>query len=240
MVAKLKVYAELGSEGGCILYTFDPPGLLSCGDTPDEAMAAAPREAARLRRFLADCGRLDLLAEPWKDGETPEIVVAETVRRRGKSTRGNTRATFKRDLEPVRPKEVPGLLAILEHQRKTLWTLKDRLPAGAYGFKSLPRRMTIQEQLTHIAACDRWYLSRYWRDLPTLRRAKDVWDKLALNRELAVERLGHLSPEDRAAARTADGQVWTARKLFRRFMYHERFHSDAIERDLALFLKGAP
>lgn len=154
-MARLKVYAELGSEGGCILYTFDPPGLLSCGDSLDEAMAAAPREAARLRRFLADCGRLDLLAEAWKDGETPDAVIAETVRRRGKSTRGNTRATFQRDLEPVRSEEVPGFLAILEHQRKTLWALKDRLPAEAYGFKSLPRRMTIKEQLTHIAASAR-------------------------------------------------------------------------------------
>ncbi|MHB8927483.1 MAG: DinB family protein [Bacillota bacterium] len=190
-MARLKVYAELGSEGGCILYTFDPPGLLSCGDSLDEAMAAAPREAAR-----------------------------------------------KRDLEPVRSEEVPGFLAILEHQRKTLWALKDRLPAEAYGFKSLPRRMTIKEQLTHIAACDRWYLSRYWRDLPTLRWSKDVWDKLVLNREPALERLGHLSLEDRAAARTTGGQVWTARKLFRRFMYHEKFHRDTIERDLALFLRG--
>lgn len=238
-MAKLRVYEEMGSEGGCILYTFDPPGLLSYGDTLEEAMAAAPREAARLRDFLAEYGRLDLLEEPWKDGETPEIVTAETVRRRGKSTRGNTRGTFKRDLEPVRPEEVPGFLAILGHQRQALWTLKDRLPEGAYGFKSLPRRMTIKEQLTHIAACDRWYLSRYWRDLPTLRRSKDVWDKLTLNRDLAIERLGHLSPDDRAAARTTDGQVWTARKLFRRFMYHERFHLDTIERDLALYLKGA-
>lgn len=236
----LDLYAEASSDGAYLLYTFYPPGLLAWGRTRDEALATAFVEAGRLRGFLADCGQLDLLKEPWNEDDTPDLVIRETYARRGTVADGGTRATFQRDLEPVRPEEVPGFLAILRHLRTTFRTLKDRIPAGAYGFRSLPHRMTIEEQLRHVASCDRWYLSRFWRDLPRLPVSRDVRHKLVLNRELALERLGNMTREDLGAVKKTDRQVWTARKLFRRFMYHEKFHRDTIERDLALYLGGRP
>jgi len=236
---KLQVYAEIGlDDGGCLLFTFDPPGLLARGRSFDEAMEVGRSEVRALRRFLAQGGCLGLLQEAWGEGQSPEIVVAETVRRRGRVGNGGTRATFKRDFVPVRPEDTPGLLGLMRHMRATLWTLKDRIPPEAYAFRSLPRRGAIGEQLAHIAACDRWYLSCFWDDLPRLRRSRDVWDKLVLNRDLALEKLGNLVPEECGAARKAGQQTWTPRKLFRRFLYHERFHRDTVERDLALFLAG--
>lgn len=235
---ELELYAEVGGDGGCLLFTFDPPGLVARGASLQEALAGAPVEAARLRRMLADGGCLDLLREPWEEGESPRLVVVETVRGRYRVANGGTRATFKRDLDPVRPEEVPGFLRVMELTRAGLWALKDRIPPGAYSFRSLPHRMTILEQLRHIASCDRWYLSRFWDDLPRLPRSEDVWHKLVLNRELALSRLGHLTADDMVRSRKIDHQVWTARKLFRRFVYHEKFHRDTIERDLALAVPG--
>ncbi len=237
-MAVLQVYAEVGEDGGCLLFTSDPPGLLCRGQNVAGALAAGSSEASQLRHFLAECDCLGLLKDQWSPVETPQIDIIETISRRGVVANGNTRATFRRDLEPVIPNELPGFLTILEHLRDTLWTLKGRIPLDAYDFRSLPRRMTIGEQLKHIAACDRWYLSRFWTDLPRLRNSTDVWDRLALNRNLALERLGNLTAEERAAVRTADREVWTPRKLFRRFMYHERFHRDTIVRDLELFRSG--
>jgi len=98
--------------------------------------------------------------------------------------------------------------------------------------------MTTGEQLRHIAGCDRWYLSRFWDDLPRLPRSRDIWHKLELNRELALSRLGNPTPHDRSRSRRIDHQIWCLRKLFRRFAYHEKFHLGTIEWDLALFMKG--
>ncbi|HEY3316186.1 MAG TPA: DinB family protein [Bacillota bacterium] len=231
----LKVYAEVATRG-CLLFTFDPPGLLARGESLDEALASGPAEARKLRSFLAECGELGLLTEVWAPDEAPELVVAETFSRRGRADDGNTWATFERDLEPVRPKELPGLLAILGHLREALLTLRDRLPPEAYGYRSLPRRMSIGEQLRHVYACDRWYLSCFWPGLPATPRAADLWGRLERHRRQALDHLAGLSQEDMAAVRRPNRQVWTARKLFRRFMYHEKFHRDTIERDLALFL----
>jgi hypothetical protein len=238
-MAILELYVEIGGDGGCHLFTFDPPGLLAWGRSREEALAAALAEAARLRRLLDDHGLLGLLKEVWDEGETPELKVVETVTGRHRVANGGTRATFARDLVPVREDEVPGFLEVLAALRTTLWSLKDRIPPEAYSFRSLPRRMTIAEQLRHIAGCDRWYLTRFWDDLPRLPRSRDVWHKLKLNRELALSRLGGMTADDRARTRKVDHQVWSARKLFRRFAYHEKFHRDTIERDMALFAEGS-
>jgi hypothetical protein len=236
-MAKLELYRETGSDGGCHLFTFDPPGLLAWGRTVEEAMTAAPQEARELRRFLAACGRQGLLREVWAEGETPDLVVVETVAGRWQVANGGTKATFERDLVPVETREIPGFLDILRQMRVILLELRDRIPVEAHDFRSLPHRMTIGEQLRHIASCDRWYLTRFWRCVPALPRSRNVWHKLELNRELALDLLGNLRGDDLSVARKTDYQIWTARKLFRRFMYHEKFHFGTIERDLALYLE---
>lgn len=240
-VARLLVYAEIGTDdGGCLLYTFDPPGLLGRGSSEAEALGEAGGSgAAALRALLAEAGRLELLAEPWAEGESPSLVVAERVVRRGRVAGGGTRATFQPDLVPLRSDEIEPFLALLGHLRSRLEALRstlDALPPEVYRFRSLPHRMTIEEQLAHIAGCDRWYLTRFFPQLPgRLPPARDVWHKLYLNRERASARLRGMSTEELAAVRKTDGEVWTARKLFRRFMYHERFHQETLRRDLVRY-----
>ncbi|MEW6031827.1 MAG: hypothetical protein AB1645_02915 [Bacillota bacterium] len=233
----LEVYEELGVDGGCHLFTFDPPGLLAWGRSRGEALREAPGQAAALRGLLAEHGLLGVLKEAWEARETPELKVAETVRGRNQVSHGGTKATFARDLVPVSGDEIPGFLRWLAALRTTLWALRDRIPPEGYSFRSLPHRMTIEEQLRHIAGCDRWYLSRFWDNLPRLPRSRDVWHKLELNRGRALSMLGGMTAEDRARTLKTDHEVWSARKLFRRFAYHEKFHRDTIERDLALFLE---
>jgi len=138
----------------------------------------------------------------------------------------------------VRREEVPGFLSVLAGIREELLSLRGRIPPEAHAFRSLPGRMTIGEQLRHVAGCDHWYLTRLWDDLPRLPRANGVWHKLELERRRALDKLGNLSDAELALERKKDHQVWTARKLFRRFAYHERFHHDTIERDLALFFQA--
>lgn len=237
---RLLTYAEIGQDDGhCLLYTFDAPGLLALGSSEEEALASArAREVDALRAFLAECGSLGLLRERWEEHETPEVAIAERIIRRGRVGGGGTRATFERDLEPVHPEEVRPFLGLLGHLRARLEALRsilDALPTDVYAFRSLPHRMTIEEQLIHIAGCDRWYLTRFFGSVAErLPPAQNVWHKLELNRARAVARLGGMSAEELSAVRKTDGQVWTARKLFRRFMYHEQFHQGTIRRDLDL------
>jgi len=227
---ELKTYGEVGEDGGCLLFTLNPPGLLARGKSVDEAMARASQAAQALDLFLEGCGR----PYPWV-GPNPSIIVAETLRRRGNVANGNTSVTFSADRVSVEAEEIPRFLALQAHLRNELLELRDLIPLDAYGFRSLPHRMTIQEQLSHLASCDRWYLSRLWSNLPKLPRSKDVWDKLAMNRERVRDKLLALTSEDLALIKRTEGEVWTCRKMMRRFMYHERFHLDTVKRDLAIY-----
>jgi hypothetical protein len=233
---KLEVWAEIGGDGACLLFTFDPPGLLARGASLESALAEAVVETGRLRELLVACGQVSLLKESWDEGESPELVIRETMNRRGKVATGDTEAAFSRDLEPLRPEEIVAYLALMTQMRLTLLALRDGLSREAYLFRSKPKRMPIGAQLRHVAHCERWYLGRFWSDVEKLPRRPDVWDKLAQCRELVVRRMSDLTPEERAATRKAGGEIWTARKLFRRFLYHEKFHRDTVARDLTLYL----
>ncbi len=235
-MATLELFAEIGGDGGCLLFTHDPPGLLARGATREEALAAAPGEAARLRRLLAGDGLLGLLREPWGDAETPVLRVVETEVGRHRVTDGGTKVTFERDHVPVRRDEVAGFLALMALVRGGVMALGDRLPPEAYAFRSKPHRMTIGEQLRHMATCDYWYYTRLWKNPPHLPRTDNVWDKLTMNRRRVLDRLENLTDSELALDQQTDRQVWTTRKLFRRYLYHDRFHWDTIERDLALLL----
>lgn len=235
---QLEVYSEVGSDGGCLLFTFQPPGLLAWGGTVDNALKRAPQEAFKLRESLANWGLLHLLEGTWDPALEPEVIVVETYNRRGMVANGNTTATFEPDLEPLEPGELNNFIALMRRSRETLLNLRSLIPPEAYSYRSLPHRKTIDEQLRHIASAERWYLSRLWSDLPRLPRSDDAWHKLELNRDLAYEVLGNMTPQELEMTEKVNGETWTPRKVVRRFLYHERFHLDTVARDLRQFQTG--
>ncbi len=90
------------------------------------------------------------------------------------------------------------------------------------------------EQLRHIASAERWFLSKIIPELPRLPVSHDVWQRLAVVRELVVESLSGLSGAALGCRALINGELWTTRKVIRRLMYHEQFHRDCVRRDLKL------
>lgn len=227
-MAELKVYAEVGADNCSILFTFDPPGYLAHGKSIEDALKKVSSETRELREFLQRCNKTNLLKQIWEEDDVPQIKVVEVVRNRGKVAEGYTRATFSRDYDPVMREESLEFLSLMKCMREELISFRTKLDSTTLRFRPSVRDMTISEHLKHIASCDRWYLSRFWDDLPRLSRARDEWQKLYLSRKLAVTLLSNLNREDAERTRKVNGEVWTARKLFRRFLYHERFHINCI------------
>lgn len=227
---ELNVYAEVGQDKGCLLFIFDPPGMLVRANSFNAALDRAPGAANELFALLNGC---------WQPspcpGETPRIILAEILHRRGKVANGNTTVTFQRDYVPPRPEEIVMFLKAFEAVRGHLLELEAQIPGDAYNFKSLPHRKTIEEQLGHIAACQGWYLSQAWKGLPRLPRSRNVWHKLELNWERAREKLLSLQAEELDLVVRTKGEAWTCRKILRRLLYHEKFHLDTIKRDLGIY-----
>jgi len=249
---RIEAYAEIGQDGGVLLFSFDPPGLLARGTS----LGAAVREAAErgwpeLRAMAAAAGRsLEAAGKrsPWPTGATPpaapggeqtEVAIIETRERRGAVANGNTSATFRLDLAPLTPADVTASLELLAESRRHLLALRPLLecspdPAAMLAFRSRPDRKSIAEQLMHIAAVERWYLVRIRPELPRLPVSAGPWERLAAVRGLVVRTLAGMGEHDLAIRTRVNGEVWTPRKVIRRLMYHERFHRDTIARDMRL------
>lgn len=257
MATAYQVYAEVGTDGGALLFSFDPPGLAGHGASVAEALEQArTRGIAELLSMAATAGRAlvtDGRSSPWPvpapaapavpgQPQAHSLVVVETKHRRGPVANGNTTATFGPDLVPLAASEVPALLELLAESRRRLlaWRpILETAPEAAklLRFRSLPHRKSVAEQLAHVAATERWYLTRICPPLPPLPRlprSHNHWERLDSVRWLVVRSLSGLDPQQLAVEHRVQGELWTARKVVRRLLYHEQFHRETLTRDLRL------
>ena len=98
---------------------------------------------------------------------------------------------------------------------------------------------TIRNCLQHIAYVEPWYLSRLEIELPKDYPA-DVFGLLEYTRKIVVDCLSDFPKEKMAGVfRPVNDpspvcNLWTARKVLRRLVDHERLHTRYIERVLAM------
>lgn len=116
--------------------------------------------------------------------------------------------------------------------------LCSNLDRGALRRKPKGGPRTIGNCLKHIAGVEWWYVTRLDIDLPS-DFPEDVFDLLRHTRKLAAGRLKALSRDERTRVFQPKNDpspicnLWTARKVLRRFVDHERLHTHYIERVLA-------
>ncbi len=197
----------------------DLPGCNWRAATPRQAGERAP---AALAEHLAWLRRHGLAAPPLQEEAVPHLVQCKST---GRS--GGIIGFFESERVAVTAEETPGLLALMACARADLLALTRELPPDALDRRPAPKSWCILEVLRHVADAERWYLTRILdpASLPRFGPQRDIWRRLEAVRALAVERLQGLSEVERMALVVADdGEQWTARKVFRRFVEHEREH----------------
>jgi uncharacterized damage-inducible protein DinB len=139
---------------------------------------------------------------------------------------------FESERRPVLLAEIPCFLEMMACAREELLALTRDLPEETLHWKASPHSWSIQETLRHVAGAERWYLTRILdpAGLPQFQPSQSVWKRLELVRALALERLNGLSEEVLGRVVTdASGELWSARKVFRRYLEHEREHTAHIQ-----------
>lgn len=130
------------------------------------------------------------------------------------------------DLEPLSAEERDALLNQVEAARQViLETIKKigQLPAEDQEWKPKGRTYSLQERVIEVAD-DEWWFALNLTEWP-----EDLFERLEAIRQMAVGRLGSLTPEELERVTIHYGEEWTARKVFRRFLEHEREHMEHIE-----------
>lgn len=224
---RLKVYLEEGQTEGLPVaaWALDLPGAYAAGQSREEALEALVKEVrdywAWLRKFGEDAPG---------DVDPVELDIVEVFRAFKSAPDYEVSGFFAPDARPVEEEELPRFLRLLDMSRQELLDVIFQIPADAFEWRRDERTRTISEILRHITVTELWYLSR----LP----ATDPRVMLENTRRIARDMLGRLGVKQRTQFVSLMGEKWSARKVFRRFLYHERYHTKSIRRILEAY-RGA-
>ncbi|RME47289.1 MAG: type II toxin-antitoxin system HicB family antitoxin [Caldilineae bacterium] len=216
-MARYVVYVEVNDEtladGGPLAHVPALPGATARGKTVQEAVENLRAALTDYLRLLRDAGE-----DVPRAGEGLELKVEET--------KSDTLVT---DYDHINAPEVEKLIEWLSLSRQELVNTLKGLPPEAWDWKPDGESWTLADIVNHIANADLYYTDRLtpWPEAPLLR--------LAATRGVALERLRSLSDEERNRVIVFNKSRWTARKVIRRMLEHEREHLTQIRELIARF-----
>ncbi|MCC6772743.1 MAG: hypothetical protein IT360_16250, partial [Gemmatimonadaceae bacterium] len=192
------------------------PGIYVDAGSRDALLAAAPATVAARFAWLRE------------GGESPpsgpfEFTVNEVHAAWSTADGYEVNAFFAADRQPLSPDECATAIHRLGCYRDAL--------LAACG-PAQDASSAIRERVFHVADAENWYLESLDAGDARLLDDADPFGSLERVRDLLVRTLPALAGDDRIAVRR--GEVWSARKVVRRALWHERHHAEHIQR-----LRGA-
>ena len=244
-----RVYLDGAPGGPWMGHALDEVGCIWRASKQSEAITKAPQAISRFFLWLAAHD------EPQPSGPKPgqavsqaavapgdiraEVVEIEEVPGFGKS--GSAVGFFGPDLEPVTDEDIARAIRRLGYARKDLLGLVAGLSAETLDQSPPARKRTIRKNLSHVAQCHAFYLSRVLGDDRTREALpgagpKDTLSLLDWTMSRSVEALANLPAELREGVFPAaePAEDWTARKMLRRFVEHEVEHVEVVRSTLKI------
>lgn len=207
--------------GHWVAWDLDQFGCFSSARTRAAALAEAPRAIRTHARWLAAHGG------PAAPLERVQTRLVEEFASFLDDDDYRVNACFEDDRRPLMSADVERALWLLDCSRRDLRALLVRAAAEEVGAGGV--RGEVRLLARHIAQAERWYFESLGLDQAAL--AADPL--VALERVRAQTRrwLPDLVGDDRVIKR--QGERWSARKVVRRTVWHERDHTGQIARLLA-------
>lgn len=223
---------RLGVEGikndHWIAWVFDLPGCYSSGKTRAEAIGNAGASIAAYRLWIARHRQETLLDDPYMD-----IHVAEVSQTTALSPHMVTHAFFEEDRLFLDQDEISQTLALLDFTRADILALVRQTTAEQRAAPiSRHAHGSVDGILRHIASIEWWYLDRLGMAFPETDLPSDPLECLEKVRVRLREVLPSLAGDERIL--TKDDEQWSARKIIRCALWHERDHTQQIARLIGL------
>lgn len=219
------VYIEVEEDGSVMAHVPALPGCISTGLNQDIALSRLPQAITDYLQWLKAHG------ERVPDQVDPiELEFGGSSDDSASGHPGDADAFFPPDRVPMTEQEVATLLRILNYSRQQLIETVSGLPNEVMNWKpgsgESGEVWDIDDILEHIASSEQFYISRL---------NPNVMSMLQETRSAAVERFAALTDNERSQVIEHAGDIWTARKVFRRMLEHEREHIRHIEQILDRF-----
>ena len=243
--------AEVGPDGSAQVFVRPLEGCYSRAASLDEALRKVEGKVRLHLDWLAAHG--ERVPREWREGA---VRLCETIHGGWAVNLGDSVALFACDRGPMTDEEIARDLQWMAFSWRDFLDLRREVPRGAWGFQPpgalrSPRRIVVHTALVMV-----WYVMKLrapadpsfhsprgmsmWRDVRAVERGDLSEARLTSLREACPYRLGHLRPAERAGRVThhrpggwtgrTEPEDWTARKIFRRFLWHERLHMRTMEK----------
>lgn len=232
-MARYSVYLEESSDGSTMAHVAELLGCYSMAKTSKEALEKLP---LKIRQYLDWLGAH---GEPVPLSKEPiQIDVVKEVSTHVDVSDGDSEILLDHNQAPLADEELKTLLRLMNYAREdTIATLRD-VSDEMLDWKSDPTTTrSIREIVAHLAYVEFWYLGKLWDESST----EGLLELPAEIRKVVVERLNKLTPIGRERKTTfyyvapKPPEEWTARKIFRRYLWHERIHSKTIAKLIELY-----
>jgi predicted RNase H-like HicB family nuclease len=209
-----------------VAWVLDLPGCFSPARTDDEALTRVPERIGDYYAWLVDHDpALPRVSGPF------EADVVEVLRAHASAERPDyiVNAFFEDDRRPLTYWDIAVGLRLLAWSRQDLLRVVESLPPERVR-EPLAGQVhgTIAGILEHIAGAENWYLDQLGLSLEWAGLPQDVMGKLERVRAQTRGRLAELISDGRITE--SQGERWSARKVLRRALWHERDHMEHISR----------
>lgn len=215
-----------------VAWVFDLPGCYSKATNQEDAIANAPLRIAQYFEWLANHNyRTPRATEPI------EVEVSESFRSFISEGDYIVNAFFKDDRRLLTDDDVNHVLWLMACTRSDLLQVIQQIPADQL---DRPIRGEVQGSirgiLKHIATAEWWYFDKLGLAFEREDMPEDVMMMLEKARAHTCRQLPQLV--NHSEITTCIGEQWSARKIVRRTLWHERAHTEQIVRYLKLTLSS--
>ncbi len=221
---KYRLFVEDIEPNHWVAWVLDLPGCFSAARTREEAVALAPMRISAYFTWLKTHGHK---FQPPREGIQTEVV--ETFRSFVSNGMYVVNAFFKEDQRPLSPEEIELGLTIMDYTRLDLLEAVQNLSSERL-YQPIPGEVhgSIAGLLEHVAWAEWWYLDRLDLAFDRTQMPEKPLEQLNKVRRYTREQLPKLAGYAQMHIRR--GEQWSARKVLRRTLWHERDHTQHIEK----------
>ena len=203
--------------GESMAYFRELPGCYCSARTYQELVKAMPGCVAGYFKWL----KANNIAIPEEFGGVIDVVEKERIA----VPDGEQGPRFEADLLPPGDAEIDNALNVAAAARAAILELYEPLSPEQQHRRLSPDSWSLSEHLQHLYESEAWYISRLEAhpndDFPIPADLAMAFFDKAMDYELLLRAL---TPDQRRALLTHEGEQWTAAKVLRRMTAHLREH----------------
>lgn len=204
------------SSGRWVAHVPDLPGCFASDPDREVAIKGIP---AAVEAYLAWCRAHGLRVS----GLSAPMIVAEVIRAWTYDDGIEVNAFFASDRPPLMAEEAEEQQRLLAATRKDLMESVEGLGESQLGASLPGERWPILGILSHVANAEMWCLDRMGLALPRTALPEEPFERLEIVRAHLLGQIPTLI--GRQGVVTLGGETWSARKVLRRALWHERDHA---------------